>query len=156
VTELAPWDERLWFLERRCGREGVLRRWLVEHVHGPLDVPALEAAFADLLARHQSLRTGVAANGDLPAPFVRDHVDASVPVMDLEGARLEAVLAAERDRPFDLATPPLVRVRVMRLASKHHVVVIVAHALAADGRTFRAHVGELGACYRERVARDAR
>ncbi|MBP2472214.1 amino acid adenylation domain-containing protein [Crossiella equi] len=124
----------------------------------PPDVPALRAALADVLARHPELRGCFVLEGGELRQVVRPGLAASL----LEVARpgpydREAALAwarAEGDRPFDLASAPLLRAGLLTcpdgallVLTVHHIVtdtwsmeVLAKHLLTAyqarlDGQT---------------------
>ncbi|MEU1251648.1 condensation domain-containing protein, partial [Micromonospora arida] len=81
----------------------------------PFDVEPLRATLAELVARHDTLRTSIDLTG-YSVPMQLVHAEAQVPVaVHAEATGHSAYVAAERDRPFDLATPPpLLRVAVHR------------------------------------------
>ncbi|WP_328849834.1 non-ribosomal peptide synthase/polyketide synthase [Micromonospora zamorensis] len=80
----------------------------------PFDVEPLRATLAELVARHDTLRTSFDLTG-FSVPMQLVHAEAQVPVVvHAEATGHPAYVAAERDRPFDLATPPLLRVAVHR------------------------------------------
>ena len=79
----------------------------------PFDVEPLRATLAELVARHDTLRTSFDLTG-FSVPMQLVHAEAQVPVVvHAEATGHPAYVAAERDRPFDLATPPLLRVAVI-------------------------------------------
>ncbi|MEU4645831.1 condensation domain-containing protein, partial [Micromonospora sp. NPDC023814] len=81
----------------------------------PFDVAPLRATLAELVARHETLRTSFDLTGySMPMQLV--HADAQVPVaVHPDAAGHPAYVAAERERPFDPAQPPpLLRVAVHR------------------------------------------
>ncbi|MGW3859851.1 condensation domain-containing protein, partial [Micromonospora arida] len=81
----------------------------------PFDVEPLRATLAELVARHDTLRTSIDLTG-YSVPMQLVHAEAQVPVaVHAEATGHSVYVAAERDRPFDLATPPpLLRVAVHR------------------------------------------
>jgi amino acid adenylation domain-containing protein/non-ribosomal peptide synthase protein (TIGR01720 family) len=71
---------------------------------------------------------------------------------DAELARLAQATAAEA---FDLASGPLVRVRVIELPAGRDLLVIAAHHLAADGWSMAALLDELVTAYTSQARHDA-
>ncbi|WP_411143365.1 amino acid adenylation domain-containing protein [Streptomyces sp. x-80] len=127
---------------------------------GPLDTAALTGALRDLVARHEALRTVFDRVGDEPVQAVRAPYDVPLPLIDLaEQAdpaaareRLDAVVRAEVDRPFDLRTGPLFRPVLVRVAPDEHVLVLCAHHIVTDGWSTGVLLDELGALYAGRLA----
>jgi hypothetical protein len=124
----------------------------VVHVAGRLDVAALGAAVNELTRRHEVLRSSFGhAHGRL-SRSVAAPVEFEVAPGDLAvGADAdEAVRAALSDdlrAPFDLASGPLLRVRLLRLNSDEHVLALVIHHIVADGWSLHVLWRELAALY---------
>ena len=53
----------------------------------------------------------------------------------------------EVSEPFDLATGPLLRVKIARISADHHVVIWTAHHIVCDGWSGGLLVGELAKIY---------
>ncbi|WP_084093210.1 non-ribosomal peptide synthetase [Andreprevotia lacus] len=58
-------------------------------------------------------------------------------------------------QPFDLATGPLLRAQVLRLAPDRHVLLVTLHHIVADGWSMGILLNELTASYRARLAGEA-
>ncbi|XYI02620.1 non-ribosomal peptide synthase/polyketide synthase [Sorangium sp. So ce1128] len=108
---------------------------------GALNARALRSAWQDVLAWHPSLRASFAWEG-LPEPVQIIHARVSCPWTELDwrgipareqAARLEALLAEERSRGFDLGAPPLMRLTLIRLSEDDHQLVWSHHHLLMDG-----------------------
>ncbi|MBX3275594.1 MAG: amino acid adenylation domain-containing protein [Sandaracinaceae bacterium] len=123
-------------------------------LEGALEVGALERALADLLERHEVLRTGVDASGEAPRVFGVDSVRLG-PVEDLGALPIAERLDAARRRavalaraPFHLRDEPPVRVALLRVGARRHRLVLVAHHVAFDGPSVGLALAELAALYR--------
>ena len=129
-------QERLWFLHQLDPQSAAYNIPVVLRLDGVLDIDALREAFARLVARHEVLRTRfVDVDGEtrqqvLPSDdlsFVVDDLSASAPDAIWTRAREEAL------RPFDLASEPLIRIRVLRLGETTHMVLVTMHHIVSDG-----------------------
>ncbi len=118
-----------------------------------LDLPALERAVADVVARHESLRMTVSPDPPgfrletAAAPSVVLHT----PPDGVEVATWRAETIARYNREaMDLARGPLLRVAVAREAAAD-VLIIAVHHLVCDGWSFGVLLRDLAACYQARV-----
>ena len=124
---------------------------------GGLDVDALGAALGDVVARHESLRTVFVAPEGVPQQVViaPEGADFGWQVIDASGwpaARLEEALETAAGYVFDLAAEIPLRAQLFRLGEDEHVLVVVAHHIAADGWSITPFVRDLGAAYAGRCA----
>ena len=157
VVPLSFAQGRLWFIDQLQGPSPVYNMAVALRLRGRLDADALGAALADVVGRHESLRTLIAAPEGIPqqvvvaperADFGWQVVDATAwPVSRLEGAIEEAARHS-----FDLATEIPLRARLFRVAEDEHVLVAVVHHIAADGWSITPLVADLGVAYASRCA----
>ncbi|MGW4327491.1 amino acid adenylation domain-containing protein [Nocardia sp. NPDC004573] len=125
---------------------------------GELDVAALADAVADVVARHESLRTTFPEHDGTPYQRVAPAGPVEVPRTVLEGAadtvavRLEEALEAEANHVFDLAGESLVRLRLFVLDERTHVLSVLAHHMVTDRESCRVFIEDLTAAYRARVS----
>ncbi|MGW0330970.1 amino acid adenylation domain-containing protein [Streptomyces sp. NPDC003011] len=128
-------QRRLWFLGRLEGRTGSYNIPIGIRLTGPLDVAALRAAVADVVARHESLRTVFPDTGGRPRQSVLDADGATVP-LEIVTLAPEALATALRDtaaRGFDLAAEPPLRATLFALSGTEHVLLLTLHHIASDG-----------------------
>ncbi|MGQ4491199.1 amino acid adenylation domain-containing protein, partial [Streptomyces sp. SAS_281] len=135
VVPLSFAQRRLWFLHQLEGAGTNYHISLAWRLTGDLDRRALEAAVADVVARHESLRTVFPAVDGVPHQRVLDVDDArpSLPVHAATEAGLPDLMAAARDRRFDLAADMPLRAELFALAPDDHVLQLVLHHIAGDG-----------------------
>ncbi|RSZ55030.1 hypothetical protein EJB06_31625, partial [Massilia atriviolacea] len=114
-----------------------------------LDSAALQAALDRIVARHESLRTSfrtidgeaVQVIGDVDQGFALAHAD----LRGMDGH--EAALAEEARAPFDLATGPLIRGRLLRVGDDEHILLVTQHHIISDGWSMGVLVREVSALY---------
>ncbi|MFE9411577.1 non-ribosomal peptide synthase/polyketide synthase [Streptomyces sp. NPDC006704] len=153
-------QQRLWFLEEFAPDGSEYVTALALRLRGGLDTGALAAAVTALVARHESLRTtfdSVDGHGvqiihpPRPVPLP-PHDLSALAARDREPA-LRALLAEERERPFDLREGPLLRTRLVRLADDDHVLALCLHHIVTDGWSTSVLLGDLAHLYRAQLGR---
>ena len=160
VVPLSFAQSRLWFLDQLQGPSAVYNMAVAVRLDGRLDVEALGAALADVVGRHESLRTLYAAPEGIPQQLVvpAERADFGWDVEDASGwsaARLGAGLDAVAGHRFDLATEIPLRARLFRISEDEHVLAAVVHHIAADGWSLTPLVADLGVAYVSRCAGQA-
>ena len=145
---------RLWFFGG-AGRTGAAYHIPVAvRISGPVNAPALEAALADVAARHESLRTVFPAPGGVPRQQVLDLAAGAPPltIRHLDQDQAAAAVAAAAVRPFDLAAEVPWRAELLVTGPAEAVLVIVVHHIATDGWSMQVLGRDLSAAYAARVA----
>lgn len=146
-------QQRLWFLDRLAPGSALYNVPLVLDVDGPLDLPALRTALRRLLERHEALRTRFAGDADEPRQVVDpaedrlDVTDLTALPADTRAAEADRLARQEAGRPFDLATGPLFRARLLRLAGDRARLLLTMHHAVSDGWSVGVLVRDLGALY---------
>ena len=157
VVPLSFAQNRLWIIDQLQGPSAVYNMATALRLGGRLDADVLGQALADVVGRHESLRTLFPAVEGIPRQLVvaPARADFGWDVVDAGGwsaARLEeAIDTAARD-PFDLASQIPLRARLFRISEDEHVLVAVAHHIAADGWSITPLVRDLGVAYAARCA----
>ncbi|MEU4159272.1 amino acid adenylation domain-containing protein [Actinoplanes sp. NPDC026670] len=140
VYPLSAMQQRLWFLERLTPGTTAYVVPAAVRIRGLLDRDLLHATVTELVGRHESLRTTFTERDDVPVQVVAPLVTVQIGEEDLRAlpatVRETACtdrIAAEISAPFDLATGPLLRMRLLRTADDEHLLVVVLHHIIADG-----------------------
>ncbi len=157
VVPLSFAQTRLWFLDQLQGPSPVYNMAVALRLRGPLDADALGTALADVVGRHESLRTLFPALEGIPRQLVvsAERADFGWQVVDATGwpaSRLEEAIEEAARHPFDLAIEIPLRARLFRVAEDEHVLVAVVHHIAADGWSITPLVADLGVAYASRCA----
>ncbi|MFL6194096.1 MAG: non-ribosomal peptide synthase/polyketide synthase [Thermoanaerobaculia bacterium] len=147
-------QQRLWFLWRLAPGSAVYNMPAAIRLAGPLDAPALERCFGEIVRRHEALRTRFPAVEDRPAQVVDPPRPLLLPCVDLgklpgEARRIEAerLTGEEARRPYDLARGPLLRATLLRLENGEHLLLVTLHHVIADGWSVGVLHRELAALY---------
>ncbi|WP_415640965.1 amino acid adenylation domain-containing protein, partial [Skermania piniformis] len=156
VWELSPLQTGVYFQAAYADAGAAYLAQNVFEFDRRLDLDALRRAFAALLDRHPVLRAGFVGDGlDRPVQFVPADVAAAIPVVDCDSdPEVAAVLADDVATPFDLATPPLIRLTLIRQPAADRLV-LTSHFLLFDGWSRELVLRELFALYASAGARGA-
>ncbi|NCL74584.1 amino acid adenylation domain-containing protein [Rhodococcus sp. YH1] len=149
---LGPAQQRMWVLNQLDPASGVYNIPVALRLRGRLDIAPLAAAFGDLTARHESLRTVFPADAEGPRQVVLDAAPTGPDVVDVPADAVHAAVAGFAGAGFDLTVDLPVRARVLRLGAEEHVLVLVLHHIAADGVSVAPLARDLIAAYAARTA----
>jgi amino acid adenylation domain-containing protein len=160
VVPLSFAQNRLWFLDQLQGPSPMYNLPAPLRLRGRLDAGALRAALADVVARHESLRTLFVAPEGTPRQLVipAERADFGWNVIDAGGwaaDRLGAAIYAAASYAFDLSAEIPLRATLFRVADDEHVLVAVAHHIAADGWSMQPLVRDVAVAYASRCAGQA-
>ncbi|MGW1194224.1 condensation domain-containing protein, partial [Streptomyces sp. NPDC002559] len=129
-------QRRLWFLHQLEGPSATYNIPMLLRLNGELDHEALRLALADVVARHESLRTVFVENDGVPRQRVVDVAEARP---ELHVSRLgkpelvaEAATAASR-YAFDLSSELPLRAELFVLGGGEYVLSLLLHHIAGDG-----------------------
>ncbi|WP_242614570.1 condensation domain-containing protein, partial [Actinomadura roseirufa] len=143
-------QRRLWLLDQLLreddGPRGAYHLPLGVRLRGDLDLAALEAALADVTARHESLRTVFPEHDGTPYQRILPPEEAR-PVLEVARCAPEEVIA----RPFDLARDLPLRVAVFPDGEREHLLLAVFHHIAFDEWSFGPFARDVAAAYAARL-----
>ncbi|MGW2607606.1 condensation domain-containing protein [Streptomyces mirabilis] len=157
-------QQRLWAFHQQEGPHAAYNIHIVLRLNGELDAPALEYALADLLGRHEALRTVLRDTADGPRQEVLPAGSTGLVLTPLpcaagrfedllkDGTALDPALAEALDRPFALEGELLVRAWLVRLAADEHALVLVMHHVVNDGWSTGPLLRDLQEAYNARAA----
>ncbi len=147
-------QQRMWFLWQLEPGSGAYNLPGAVRLKGALSLPALEQAFASLVARHETLRTVFQRQADdslLQVPSstalaIGRKDFSALPAAEREQAVRRAA-EAQSMRPFDLSSGPLLRVELLTLDEQEHVLLLTLHHIVSDGWSMNVLIDEFIRCY---------
>ncbi|MBF6229605.1 amino acid adenylation domain-containing protein, partial [Nocardia abscessus] len=134
-------QQRMWFLNQFDPASSVYNIPAAIRLTGDLDVTALRQAVADLIARHEILRTiyPQTPEGPVQRVLAPHEVPISLIPTRVEAADLLAAVTAVVTTGFEVTTEVPFRVELFEVASAsaddtpEHVLAFVAHHISSDG-----------------------
>jgi amino acid adenylation domain-containing protein len=135
------------FLEHHLhGRTTLYNMPLARIAEGNLDIGRLQAAFSQLSSRHESLRTAFILKDEEILQLVYDKITVDIPCQDIPHAGIHQIIDGFI-KPFDLDSPPLWRVELIKLDKDKHLLFFDIHHIIADGVSLSIILRELAALY---------
>ncbi len=149
-------QQRLWFLNQLEPGNPAYNVPLAVRLTGGLSVEALERTFAEVVRRHEALRTSfpveagqpvqrIAASGDLRLEL--QPVDLSDAPEEAREEWVHKLVQEEAGHPFDLENGALLRCGLLRLGEREHLLLVTFHHIVSDGWSMGVLLRELGALY---------
>lgn len=149
---LAPAQQRLWFLQQTGLSTSSYNLVRAVRLTGKLDRASLEGAIAEVVARHEILRTVFPTHEGTPHQVVLDaaewkpHVEFAPAGTDPDDRLLRETAA----HVFDLTREPPLRTLVVEEGTAEHILLLVTHHIAVDGLSIGPLVRDIAAAYHAR------
>ena len=134
-------QERLWFLDQLEPGNPFYNIPGGTLISARVDVPTLERSFAEVVRRHEALRTVFRLVDGKPMQIVQPPTDFHIPIVDLRGPGGEAVgddeirrvINEASTRSFDLQNGPLLTATLFRVSEADFALHINIHHIVTDG-----------------------
>src|SRR5579859_2216287 len=147
-------QQRLWFLDQLEPGLALYNMPLAFQLTGTLHYKALTQALHEIKRRHQVLRTTFRLTDEQSVQIIHPLQLTMLPVIDLQGptecereGQTIHMATEEFRRPFDLAQGPLLRLLLLRLGKKEHVLLLTIHHIISDGWSQGILLNELTTLY---------
>ncbi|WP_199304817.1 non-ribosomal peptide synthetase [Coleofasciculus sp. FACHB-125] len=161
-------QQRLWFLDQLIPGNAIYNVPTVIRLKGTLNFAALEQTFNEIVRRHEALRTTFKVlEGQpvqvIPAESCAKASGLTIPlsVVDLRQfpecdreLQAQQLVAAEIERPFDLSSIPLLRVKLLQLSETEHILLLNMHHIICDDWSIGVLIRELGTLYTAFTCKD--
>ncbi|MBD2043500.1 non-ribosomal peptide synthetase [Microcoleus sp. FACHB-672] len=147
-------QQRLWFFDQLIPGTAAYNVPTVIRLTGTLNLTALERTLNEIVRRHEVLRTAFVIVEGQPFQAIAPSLNVAVPVLDLQQlpttereAEAKRLITAECERPFNLSQGPLLRVTLLRLDEREHILLLNMHHIVADDWSIGVLIRELGIFY---------
>jgi amino acid adenylation domain-containing protein len=147
-------EQRLWFLDKLDSSTAAYVIPAALRLSGEFRALTLDQTIKEIIRRHETLRTRFGMKDSQPAQIISAQTNFELPLIDLTCLpEEERNLVAEQlathavARTFDLATGPLLRASLVRLAPEEHLLIVAMHHIISDGWSTGVLVSELSSIY---------
>jgi tyrocidine synthetase-3 len=108
---------------------------IVVELEGLLDLEKLHRVFAELIARHECLRTSFHLEDGEPVQKIHKGVNFKIEYDEVSNSLTSYLLTliSQFIRPFDLSSPPLLRVGLIKTGEHRHILMADMHHIISDG-----------------------
>ncbi|KAB2912604.1 MAG: non-ribosomal peptide synthetase, partial [Bacteroidetes bacterium] len=154
ILPLSFAQQRLWFLDQLLPDTAIYNVPLALKLIGHLNLDIFERAFNALIERHESLRTifqtvqGEAQQqilGNLQIRLADCYEDLSA--QPEQQAYVQTLATQETNIFFNLSSGPLIHLKLFKLASDEHLLLITMHHIICDGWSMGIFFKELSELY---------
>jgi tyrocidine synthetase-3 len=130
---LSSAQKRLYILQQLERENTVYNMVSFLTVEGSLEKETFESSFKKLLNRHENLRTSLRLIGGEPVQEIHDKVEFDIEYNNMTHSAPAAKTIGNLVHPFDLSKPPLLRVALIKLDEKKHILMLDMHHAISDG-----------------------
>lgn len=146
-------QERLWFLDQMEQQSAAYNAATAVRLIGELNIKALEKSLAEIVNRHEALRTTFRITDEgKPVQVLKPVVPLQLVIIDLEAAadreqKMHKLIHEEIHSPFDMVNGPLFRSTLLRLDQQEHILVVSMHHIVSDGWSSGIFIREITSLY---------
>ena len=148
-------QERFWFFEQLAPNNSANHLTHGFRLTGPLNIEALERSFAEIVRRHETLRTTFQLRNGKPVQTIAGHWSFRISIADLSkeppddlDREIQRLFEAEQRQGFDLTADLMLRATLLRLSLNDHVLFFSRHHIAWDHWCLELFYRELSNLYR--------
>lgn len=136
---LSPAQQRLWFMEQMNPDVPVYNEVEAVCLTGELNISLLKRALNQIVARHELLRSTIRLIEGVPHAVVHESWPLRVKEVDLgslapanQKAEVDRLLVDEPRTRYNLKAEPGIRVTLLRLGPREHILILMMHHIICD------------------------
>ncbi|MBL4659210.1 MAG: amino acid adenylation domain-containing protein [Alcanivoracaceae bacterium] len=152
-------QQRLWFIDQMDGGSAHYNMPSAMRLHGDFKVEVAQAAFADIIRRHEVLRTVFINSEQGPLQLIREQFDFNIKQIDLshlssdlQEQAIYKAIKGDANQSFNLSDDLMLRVTYLYLSVDKGVMLFNMHHIASDGWSIGILVDEFAQLYRSKLA----
>ncbi|MFD4180809.1 amino acid adenylation domain-containing protein, partial [Rhodococcus sp. NPDC058514] len=145
-------QQRMWFINQYDTTSPTYNTAMTARIEGTLDAEALCVAVADVIDRHETLRTLYPLVDGGPVQVVRPTGQGPqlTPIPVTSDGDLRARILQIASEGFDVSTQTPLRACLFRVSATEHVLSVAIHHIASDGSSLAPLARDLAAAYSAR------
>ncbi|NEO50264.1 MAG: AMP-binding protein, partial [Moorea sp. SIO4A3] len=121
-------------------------------IEGLLNIKVLEQSFNEIIRRHETLRSSFHSVDGKPVQVISTVAKINLSIVKLpsspeQTSKLKQLAHTEGKKLFDLAQCPLLRVTIVQLSPKTHILILTLHHIICDGWSLGVLARELYTLY---------
>ncbi|OUS31221.1 hypothetical protein A9Q99_04280 [Gammaproteobacteria bacterium 45_16_T64] len=147
-------QHRLWFIDQLNQGSSEYNMPTAMRLKGPLQSAVLDSVFAEIVRRHEVLRTNFGADDGEPTLIVHESTPWKTNIVDLSHVgdlqredEIRTHVDQDANSPFTMADDRLITSKLLRLADDDHVLLLNMHHIISDGWSIGVLVQEIKALY---------
>lgn len=147
-------QQRLWFLSQLEPNSSSYNIPAAVRLKGKLNHNALEQSFNEIVRRHEVLRTNFRTGEGQAVAIISKVKSSTLPILDISSlstdrqqAETKQQTSQEAQRPFDLSSDHLIRLKLFRLGEQEHIALLTMHHIISDAWSMEVLIEELAALY---------
>ncbi|NJM19925.1 MAG: amino acid adenylation domain-containing protein [Richelia sp. SM1_7_0] len=146
-------QQRLWFLTQLEQNSPFYNISAAVQLQGELNVEALQQSFNQIVHRHEALRTNFLTKEGQPLVVISEAKPLTLSILDISSiganqqAEFQQQIAREAQKPFDISSDCLLRVKLLRLGEQEHIILVTMHHIVSDGWSVGVLVEEFSSFY---------
>ncbi len=156
---MSYFQQRIWFLDQLSPDTPIFNCQKCLRIDGPVNPDILQDSLREVIRRHEILRTRFEHTNQHLVQVVSKDVFFEMSVIDLtslppeeQSGEVQRMGQEACLRPFDLHTPPLIRVSLFQLGPNDSVLMIIMHQIVTDWWSGGILLKEISHLYSSRVS----
>ncbi|HAC64645.1 MAG TPA: hypothetical protein DCF68_14205 [Cyanothece sp. UBA12306] len=154
ILPLSLAQERLWLLENLGSNSAVYNLSVAFSLKGPLKLKILEKSIAEVIKRHEVLRTHFKKIDHQPIVVINNNFNFQLNIRDIRSiplekreAEIQLIITKQVQKPFNLVGDLLWRMQLIHVQEQEYIFLLTMHHLISDGWSFGIFLKEINEIY---------